>query len=181
MIDFEKPYNREIFFDYLNDFLPDDFKKTKNLELLENFKKWFKFKYEIIYFYNVYGPNQISTGPMSTVIGIFEDQFIKKKPLTIVKPGTQTRRFTHIDDTVEVCYNAWKKNCCRHYSITSKKSYSIIEVAKMFNSKIKYLDKRPGERYASALTKMNLTNKIYKHYGKISLRNYISEFINNNT
>tara|TARA_B100000287_G_C20631110_1_gene779857 strand:+ start:278 stop:1165 length:888 start_codon:yes stop_codon:yes gene_type:complete len=160
---------------------PYSFTKAKNLELLENLKKWFNFKYEIIYFYNVYGPNQISTGPMSTVIGIFEDQFINKKPLTIVKPGTQTRRFTHIDDTVEVCYNAWKKNLCRHYSITSKKSYSIIEVAKMFNSKIKYLDKRPGERYASALTKMNLSNKIYKHYGKISLRNYISEFINNNT
>ena len=160
---------------------PYSFTKAKNLELLENLKRWFNFKYEIIYFYNVYGPNQISTGPMSTVIGIFEDQFIKKKPLTIVKPGTQTRRFTHIDDTVEVCYNAWKKNFCRHYSITSKKSYSIIEVAKMFNSKIKYLDKRPGERYASALTKINLSNKIYKHYGKISLRNYVSEFINNNT
>ena len=160
---------------------PYSFTKAKNLELLENLKRWFNFKYEIIYFYNVYGPNQISTGPMSTVIGIFEDQFINKKPLTIVKPGTQTRRFTHIDDTVEVCYNAWKKNLCRHYSITSKKSYSIIEVAKMFNSKIKYLDKRPGERYASALTKMNLSNKIYKHYGKISLRNYISEFIKNNT
>ena len=160
---------------------PYSFTKAKNLDLLENLKKWFNFKYEIIYFYNVYGPNQISTGPMSTVIGIFEDQFINKKPLTIVKPGTQTRRFTHIDDTVEVCFNAWKKNLCRHYSITSKKSYSIIEVAKMFNSKIKYLDKRPGERYASALTKMNLSNKIYKHYGKISLRNYISEFIKNNT
>ena len=163
------------------DLSPYSFTKAKNLELLENLKRWFNFKYEIIYFYNVYGPNQISTGPMSTVIGIFEDQFINKKPLTIVKPGTQTRRFTHIDDTVEVCYNAWKKNLCRHYSITSKKSYSIIEVAKMFNSKIKYLNKRPGERYASALTKMNLSNKIYKHYGKISLRNYISEFINNNT
>ena len=160
---------------------PYSFTKAKNLDLLENLKKWFNFKYEIIYFYNVYGPNQISTGPMSTVIGIFEDQFINKKPLTIVKPGTQTRRFTHIDDTVEVCYNAWKKNLCRHYSITSKKSYSIIEVAKMFNTKIKYLDKRPGERFASALTKMNLSNKIYKHYGKISLRNYISEFIKNNT
>jgi len=160
---------------------PYSFTKAKNLELLENLKKWFNFKYEIIYFYNVYGPNQISTGPMSTVIGIFEYQFINRKPLTIVKPGTQTRRFTHIDDTVEVCYNAWKNNLCRHYSITSKKSYSIIEVAKIFNSKIKYLDKRPGERYASALTKMNLSNKIYKYYGKISLRNYISEFINNNT
>ena len=160
---------------------PYAFSKSKNLEMLENLKKWFNLKFEIIFFYNVYGPRQIKKGEMATVIGIFEDQFKKNKPLTIVKPGNQTRRFTHIDDTVEVCYNAWKKNFCRHYSITSKKSYSIIEVAKMFNSKIKYLDKRPGERYASALTKMNLTNKIYKHYGKISLRNYISEFINNNT
>ena len=93
-------------------------------------------------------------------------------------PGTQTRRFTHIKDTVEVCYIAWKKNLCRHYSITSKKSYSILDVAKMFKSKIKYLPRRPGERYASALTKMNLTNKIYKYYGKILLKDYIGNFVN---
>ena len=160
---------------------PYAFSKAKNLELLENLKKWFNFKYEVIYFYNVYGPHQISKGQMSTVIGIFEDHFKRGKPLPVVRPGTQTRRFTHIDDTVEVCYNAWKKNFCRHYSITSKKSYSIIEVAKMFNSKIKYLDKRPGERYASALTKINLSNKIYKYFGKIKLKDYINNFIEKNS
>ena len=74
---------------------------------------------------------------MSTVIGIFEDHLKKNKPLPIVKPGTQSRRFTHIDDTVNVCYIAWKKNLCRHYSIANKKSYSLFEVAKMFKSKIK--------------------------------------------
>ena len=99
---------------------------------------------------------------MATVIGIFEDQFYKNIPLTIVKPGTQSRRFTHIDDTVKACYYAWKKNKCRHYSISNRKSYTIIEVAKMFNSKIKFLPARPGERYASALTSMNLSNKVYK-------------------
>ena len=119
-------------------------------------------KFEIIYFYNVYGPGQIREGKMATVIGIFENHYKKRKPLPVVKPGSQTRRFTHIKDTVEVCYIAWKKNLCRHYSITSKKSYSILEVAKMFDSKIKFLPKRRGERYASALTKINLTNKIYK-------------------
>ena len=118
---------------------PYAFSKAKNLELLENLKKWFKFKYEVIYFYNVYGPNQICRGDMSTVIGIFEDHFKRKKPLPVVKPGTQTRRFTHIDDTVDICFLAWKKNLCRHYSISSKKSYSILDVAKMFGSKIKYL------------------------------------------
>jgi len=157
---------------------PYAFTKAKNLELLENLKKWFNFKYEVIYFYNVYGPNQICKGKMSTVIGIFEDHYKKNKSLPVVMPGTQTRRFTHIKDTVEVCYIAWKKNLCRHYSITSKKSYSILDVAKMFKSKIKYLPKRPGERYASALTKMNLTNKIYKYYGKILLKDYIGNFVN---
>jgi len=159
---------------------PYAFTKSKNLEILENLKKWFKFKYEVIYFYNVYGPHQICKGQMSTVIGIFEDHYKKKKSMPVVKPGTQTRRFTHILDTVNVCYLAWKKNRCRHYSIANRKSYSLKDVAKMFNSKIKYLPKRQGERYASALTNKNLSNKIYKHYGKISLKNYIKNFIQEN-
>ena len=159
---------------------PYAFSKAKNLELLENLKKWFKFKYEVIYFYNVYGPNQICRGDMSTVIGIFEDHFKRKKPLPVVKPGTQTRRFTHIYDTVDICFLAWKKNLCRHYSISSKKSYSILDVAKMFGSKIKYLSKRSGERYASALTNKNLSNNIFKYFGKKSLKEYIKNIKLNN-
>ena len=157
---------------------PYAFTKAKNLEILENLKKWFNFKYEVIYFYNVYGPHQITKGTMSTVIGIFEDHYKRGKPLPVVKPGTQTRRFTHISDTVNICYLAWKKNLCRHYSIANKKSYSLIEVAKLFNSKIKYLPKRAGERYASALINKNLSNKVYKYYGKITLKNYIDKIIN---
>ena len=107
---------------------------------------------------------------MSTVIGIFEEHYKKGKALPVVKPGTQTRRFTHIDDTVNICFLAWKKNLCRHYSIANKKSYSLIDVAKMFKSKIKFLPKRPGERYASALTNKNLSNKMYKYFGKINLK-----------
>ena len=157
---------------------PYAFSKSKNLELLENLKKWFGFKYEIIYFYNVYGPYQICKGVMSTVIGIFEDHYKRKKALPVVKPGSQTRRFTHIDDTVNICYLAWKLNLCRHYSIASKKSYSILEVAKMFNTKIKYLPKRLGERYASALTKRNLSNNIIRYYGKKDLKDYVNNIIN---
>ena len=159
---------------------PYAFSKAKNLELLENLKKWFNFKYEVIYFYNVYGPHQISKGQMSTVIGIFEDHFKRGKPLPVVRPGTQTRRFTHIDDTIQVCFIAWKKNLCRHYSIANKKSYSLIDVAKMFDSKIKFLPKRPGERYASALTNKNLSNRMYKYFGKIKLKDYINNFIEKN-
>ena len=162
------------------DLSPYAFTKAKNLELLENMKKWFNFKYEIIYFYNVYGPNQIVKGSMATVIGIFEDFYKRKRPLPVVRPGTQSRRFTHIDDTVKICFMAWKKNLCRHYSISHRESFSIIKVAKMFKRKIKYLPRRAGERYASALTNMNLSNKVYKHFGKIKLRDYIKDFIKNN-
>ena len=159
------------------DLSPYAFTKSKNLELLENLKKWFNFKFEVIYFYNVYGPGQIKKGPMATVIGIFENKFENKKPLPVVKPGNQTRRFTHIYDTVSTCYEAWKKNRCAHYSILNKKSHSIVEVANMFKKKIVYLKKRPGERFASALTAISLNNKIIRRYGKINLKDYVSSFI----
>ena len=156
---------------------PYAFTKAKNLELLENLKKWFGLKYEIIYFYNVYGPKHIRSGVMATVIGIFENLYKKQLPLTVVKPGNQTRSFTHINDTIAVCFEAWKKNKCQHYSISHKKSYSVLAVAKLFKSKIKYLPERPGERYASALTNMSLNNKVNKRFGKIHLKDYISSFI----
>ncbi len=159
---------------------PYAFTKSKNLELLENLKNWFNFKYEVIYFYNVYGAGQIKSGEMATVIGIFEDQFKKHKPLTVVKPGTQTRRFTHINDTIKICFLAWKRNKCKYYSITNKDSYSILEVAKLFESKIKFLPPREGERFASALSSISLSRNLYKHFGKISLKNYVREFIKTN-
>ena len=156
---------------------PYAFTKSKNLELLENLKKWFNFKFEVIFFYNVYGPRQIEEGDMATVIGIFENKYKNKKPLTVVKPGTQTRRFTHIYDTVQICYKAFKANKCNYYSISNKNSYSIKEVAKMFKSKIIYIKPRLGERYASALTKISSKNKIIQKYGKLQLKDYISSFI----
>ena len=159
------------------DLSPYAFTKSINLELLENLKKWFKMKYEIVYFYNVYGPKQISKGSMATVIGIFEDAYKNKKPLPVVRPGTQSRKFTHIYDTIKVCFYAWRQNRCRHYSISNKKNYTILEVAKLFNSNIKFLPMRKGERYASALTNMNLSNKVYKIFGKIELKEYVKEFI----
>ncbi len=159
------------------DLSPYAFTKSKNLEFLQNLKKWFNFRYEVIFFYNVYGPSQIKKGNMATVIGIFEDHYLKKKPLPVVKPGTQSRRFTHIEDTIKVCFLAWKKNKCRFYSITHKQSFTILEVAKLFKSKIKFLPRRKGERYASALTTLSLSNKIYRFFGKISLRSYVNNFL----
>ena len=159
---------------------PYAFSKAKNLELLENLKKWFSFRYEVIYFYNVYGERQICKGDMATVVGIFEDHFKRGKKLPVVKPGTQARRFTHVYDTIKACVFAWKKNKCKHYSIASSKSFSIIELAKLFKSKIRYLSMRKGERFVSALTKMNLSNKIVRLPAKIRLKDYINNFLINN-
>ena len=159
---------------------PYAFSKSKNLELLENLKKWFSFRYEIIYFYNVYGERQICKGDMATVVGIFEDHFKRGKKLPVVMPGTQIRRFTHVYDTIKACVFAWKKNKCKHYSIASRQSFSIIELSKLFKSKIRYLPVRKGERFTSALTKMNLNNKIIKLSAKIRLKDYVNNFLMNN-
>ena len=159
---------------------PYAFSKAKNLELLENLKKWFSFRYEVVYFYNVYGDRQICKGDMATVVGIFEDCFRLGKKLPVVRPGTQKRRFTHVFDTIKASIFAWRKNKSKHYSIASRKSYSIIELANMFKSKIRYLPKREGERFASALTKMNLNNKIIRLSAKIKLSDYIKNFLMNN-
>ena len=158
---------------------PYAFTKSKNLEMLANLKKWFKMKFEVVYFYNVYGFGQIESGAMATVIGIFEEQYKQRKPLPIVKPGNQSRRFTHIEDTVEICYFAWRQNKCRYYSISNKKSYSILEVAKLFKSKIVFLPSREGERYASALVNMSQSNKIFRYFGSRQLKTYIKDFLKN--
>ena len=159
---------------------PYAFSKAKNLELLENLKRWFHFRCEVIYFYNVYGERQICKGDMATVVGIFEDHFKRGKKMPVVRPGTQVRRFTHVIDTVKACIFAWKENKNKHYSIANKQSFSIIELAKLFKSPIKYLPMRKGERFASALTKMNLNNKIVRLSAKIRLKEYVNNFLMNN-
>ena len=114
---------------------------------------------------------------MATVVGIIENQYKKNKPLTIVTPGTQTRKFTHIDDTIKTCIEAWSNNKCLQYSISHKKSYSIQDLAIMFKTKITYLKPRSGERYASALSKISNNRKIINKYGKIDLKDYVTSFI----
>ena len=113
---------------------------------------------------------------MAAVVGIFENSLIKNKVLTVVLPGTQSRRFTHIDDTVKTCYLAYKKNKNAHYSILSNKSYSIINLAKMYGGKIKYVPKRRGERYESKIISKIRGKKIINIISKLSLKNYIEEF-----
>jgi UDP-glucose 4-epimerase len=155
---------------------PYAFSKSFNMNFIVNLRQWYNLKYEIIYFYNVYGPRQIMNSKMSAVISIFINQYLKKKPLTVVLPGTQTRNFTHVKDTVEACYSAWKNNKNKHYSIYSSKSYSINNIASCFSNKIKYLKERKGERFQSKVLKSIRGYKIINLKSKLDLKDYISNY-----
>jgi len=158
---------------------PYAFTKSKNLQLLNHLKKWFSLSYEALYFYNVYGKGHIRVGPMATVIGIFENQYLNKKKLTVVRPGNQSRKFTHIDDTVRGCFYAWKKNKNRHYSLSNTRSYTILQVAKFFSEKIKMIPEKLGERKRSTIVKNIGSLKIYNFPCKINLKSYILKFKKN--
>jgi UDP-glucose 4-epimerase len=153
--------------------------KSKNIELIKNYSKWFGLKYELVFFYNVYGPDQITIGPMSAVIGIFETQFKKKKLLTVVNPGTQKRDFTHIDDIVVGCYLALIKGKQNEYMLCTNKSYSIVQIAKMFKTKFKFIKSRPGERFGSTILNNN-AKKILGFKAKKNIKDYIKNFISKN-
>ena len=157
---------------------PYAYSKFHNVNLIKNYHTWFNLKYEIVYFFNVYGPGQISTGNMATVLGIFEDQYRNNKPLTVVKPGTQRRNFTHIDDITNGIYKAWKKNLNKEYMLGNEKSYSVIEVAKMFNHKIKFIKEQKGERFKSVKID-NKNNKLLNFKAKINLKDYIKTLEHN--
>ena len=155
---------------------PYAWSKTKNIELIKNYSKWFGLKYELLFFYNVYGSGQIQTGPMSTVIGIFEKQFKKKIPLTVVKPGTQKRDFTHINDIINGCYLAFRNGRQNEYMLGTDKQYSILQIAKMFKRKIKFLLPRKGDRSCSNIPNNNaLTYLGYK--AKVNIKDYINNII----
>ena len=158
---------------------PYSWSKSKNIELIKNYNKWFGLKYELVFFYNVYGPGQILNSPMSAVIGIFEHQYKNKKNLSIVKPGTQRRDFTHINDIINGCILAWKKGKQNEYMLGTKKTYSINEIAKMFKTKIRYIPARPGERFGSIIPNNNAKN-ILGYSAKIDIKDYIKDFIKNN-
>ena len=153
--------------------------KTKNIELIKNYSEWFNLKYELVFFYNVYGPKQITDGPMSALICIFESQYKKKIPLTVVKPGLQRRDFTHVDDIVHGCYLAWTKGKQNEYMLCTNKTYSILEIAKMFGSKFKFLKSRPGDRFGSVKSNNN-AKKILGYTAKKDIKSYIKDFVSKN-
>lgn len=123
--------------------------KAKNIELIHNMNAWFGLNFAITYFYNVYGPGQILTGEYAAVIGIFQEKVKRGEPLTVVKPGTQKRDFTHVDDIVRGLILAGEKGEGDNFLLGSGENWSILEVVEMFDHPWEFIPERTGERFTS--------------------------------
>jgi len=131
---------------------PYAFTKAKNTELIKNYGKWFGLQYSICYFYNNYGPYQDTcNNGWETVISIFEKQKAANEPLTIVRPGTQRRNFTHVEDTVSGLIAAASRSENDEYQLSSTENFNMFELATLFKSDYKLIPERPGDRLESLI------------------------------
>lgn len=154
---------------------PYAFFKAKNVELIKNYKSWFGLNFEIVYFFNVYGKNHISKGKYATVVAIFENQYLRKEPLTIVEPGNQSRDFTHIDDIIDGLKLIYKQNRNHEWHLRSGKNVTISELAGFFQKEVKFIPERPGERFTSEYF-VSDTNELIDFNPKHSIREYVENF-----
>ena len=125
--------------------------KASNTELVVNYGDWFGLDYAIVYFYNVYGGREISSGKYATLIALFVEKYKNKEPLTVVEPGTQLRNFTHIDDIIKGLLLVGENGSGDNYGIGCAESHTIIEIANMFESKINMLPERKGNRMSASV------------------------------
>jgi UDP-glucose 4-epimerase len=149
--------------------------KATNTELIKNYGKWFSLPYAITYFYNVYGPREISQGKYATLIAIFKQKRKEGKPLTVVSPGTQKRNFTHVNDIVEGLLVVGEKGESDNFGLGAPESYSVLEIAKMFEGDIEMLPARKGNRMDSTIDVTRSKELGWK--SKITIKDYIKDFV----
>ena len=125
--------------------------KAMNTELIQRYGEWFGLPFVTVYFYNVYGGREIQEGSYATLIGIFKRLTREKKPLTIVAPGTQRRKFTHVDDIVRGILLAMEKGNGDGYCLGPKETHTIRDVAKLFGREIVMLPEKSGDRKTVAI------------------------------
>jgi UDP-glucose 4-epimerase len=152
---------------------PYAWSKATNTDLVKNYGTWFGLQYAVTYFYNVYGPREISSGPYATILGIFRTAHIKGKPLTVVSPGTQRRNFTHVLDIVDGLVLVGEHGEGDGYGLGASESYSIIDLAKMFGGEIEMLPERKGNRFDSPLEIEKATKLGWNAHRR--LEDYINE------
>ena len=153
---------------------PYAWSKATNTELVINYGKWFNITYAITYFYNVYGPREISEGKYATLIALFTKMKSERKELTVVSPGTQKRNFTHVEDIINGLILVGENGYGDDYGIGSPDSYTILEIAKMFGGKIKMLPERPGNRMTADVVTEKTISLGWEP--KFSIKKYINKY-----
>jgi len=148
--------------------------KASNTELVVNYASWFGLSYAIVYFYNVYGDREISSGKYATLIALYKEKMLKGQPLTVVKPGTQQRNFTHIDDIIDGLITVGENGYGDEFGIGSPDSYSILEIANMFGTEIELLPERNGNRMTADVITKKTENLGWKP--KKNIKHYIKDF-----
>lgn len=117
---------------------------------LECAHRMFGLEYTIFRPHNVYGENQNIGDPYRNVIGIFMNQIMQNKPLTIFGDGSQTRAFSYIDDVAPIiahCINI-PTAINQVFNVGADKPYSVNELAKQVGAamgvkaNIQYLEAR---------------------------------------
>lgn len=154
---------------------PYQWSKSSNVELLNNYGKWFGIDFAVTYFYNAYGPNEIGFGSSATLIAKFKEAMKNNQPLTVVSPGTQKRNFTHVNDIVSglMCVAHGNTNSNYAYGIGADECYTVNEVAEMFGGKIEMLPARKGNRMDATLITYHTQDLGWAQ--KYKLKNYIED------
>ena len=160
---------------YLN---PYAFTKWQGEEVIRMYTKVFNIKSGIARFFNVYGPRNPLFGQFTPVVAIFEQQFFKGLPLTIVGDGNQRRDFTHVKD---ICTGllaiSLKNREAEVYNLGTGVNYSINELADMFGGERKHLPSRSGEA-RNTLADITKTKEQIGWEPKNDLKIYIQELKN---
>jgi UDP-glucose 4-epimerase len=82
--------------------------------------------------HNVYGPKQNIGDRYRNVVGIFMNQILQGKPMTIFGDGTQTRAFSYIDDVVPVMAEAIEMTSAWNqvFNIGADQAYELNDLAR---------------------------------------------------
>jgi len=154
---------------------PYSFSKATNVDLINDYGRWYDLPYAICYFYNAFGPRENGVGTYATLIAKFEQAYLKGEPLTVVKPGTQKRNFTYVKDLARGIILAGEKGQGDGYALANTKGFSVVEIAHAFGGPVEYIDGYPGrsesgEAPSKAVDELGWTTTI-------DIDDYIKDFI----
>jgi UDP-glucose 4-epimerase len=154
---------------------PYSLTKAANVDLINDYGRWYQLPYAICYFYNGFGPRERGDGKYATVIAKFERQYLAREPLTVVAPGTQKRAFTYVKDLARGLLLTGEKGSGDGYALGVEKSYSVLEVARAFGAPVEIVEGYPGREESE-----NNPRKAREELGwepTVNVLDYIREFV----